>query len=136
MKTLLKIRISVVRFYNLKYVQVLQSQCIPSQKLDVKNSSSALYIFFKLNISLRKKKKRSLLRKLLISRSVLIIDLKELVNRKVHPPSWRRDKLFFSLPSPLYLYFVNYERKLKRPILENRSAMKLVLYYRSSIMHR
>lgn len=29
-----------------------------------------------------------------------------------------RDKLFFSLPSPLYLYFVNYERKLKTPILE------------------
>lgn len=74
---------------------------------DVKNSSAVLYIFFKLNISLKKKKKSFFLKKLLISRSVLIIDLKELVNRKVHSVLTERQIILF-----FTLFFISLFRKL------------------------
>lgn len=74
---------------------------------DVKNSSAALYIFFKLNISLKKKKKSFFLKKLLISRFVLIIDLKELVNRKVHSVLTERQIILF-----FTLFFISLFRKL------------------------
>lgn len=94
---------------------------------DVKNSSAALYIFFKLNISLKKKKKSFFLKKLLISRSVLIIDLKELVNRKVHSVLTERQIILFFISLFRKLWTKVEEADIGKPVRnETRSLLPFV----------